>query len=103
MARVGYQGVFDPAQIPAITDETRRRSDVVNYHSAPDYKAAALHPWGRIFLAIGKASQREAEENSLDACNRDGDRNGRDGLCLLYAVGDVVVLQKRLANPLSPQ
>jgi hypothetical protein len=103
MARLSYHGLFDPAQIPAITEEMRRRSEVVGYRSSPNYKAASLHPWGRLFLVTGKGTQREAEQGSLDACNRDSDRNGKDGPCLLYAVGDLVVLHKRLAVPSSPQ
>jgi hypothetical protein len=103
MSRISYQGMFDPTQIPAVPPATRRRADVVNYLAAATYKAAAIHPWGRIFLAVGKPSQREAEEMSLEACNGDSERNGKDGPCLLYAVGDLVVLQKRLAKPLSSQ
>jgi hypothetical protein len=102
MVRLSYEGPFDPEQIPAILDDTRRRADIANYPAAPTNKAAAIHPWGRVFLAVGKSTQREAEESALQACNGDSDRNGKDGACLLYAVGDQVVLPKRLTKPLSP-
>jgi hypothetical protein len=103
MSRISYDGLFDPMQIPAVTEETRRRADVANYLAAATYKAAAIHPWGRIFLSVQKSTQREAEETSLEACDADSDRNGKDGTCLLYAIGDLVVLPKRLTKPLSPQ
>jgi hypothetical protein len=101
MSRVAYEGLFDPARIPAATQALRQRADVVGYPTAPGYKAAALHPWGRLFLVTGAATQRAAEEDALAACNRDPDRDGRDGPCLLYAVDSQVVLPKRLSAPLT--
>lgn len=62
-----------------------------------------MHPWGRLFVVTGAASQRIAEEMALAACNKDPDRDGKDGVCLLYAVGDTVILEKRATAPvISP-
>jgi TIR domain-containing protein len=102
MPRTRYAGLFDPAQIPAASDELRRRQDVASYRSAAGPKAAAYHPWGLLFTAKA-ANQFEAEEQALAQCNNDPDRRGRDGSCLLYAVGDKVVLSQRLRKPLSAQ
>ena len=102
MPRISYEGPFAPGQIPAVSQTLRQRADVVGYPSAAGYKAAAFHPWGRLFVVSGAPSQRVAEENALAACNGDPDRNGRDGTCLLYAVDNQVVFPKRLDSPLTP-
>ena len=102
MARAHYAGNFDPAQIPGLRPVARERADVTNYRSAPGPKAAAYHPGGgRVFIISGAASQRAAEEEALKACNSDPARNGADGFCFLYAVGDQVVLPRRLREPLT--
>jgi class 3 adenylate cyclase len=101
MPRVEYAGLFDPQQIPAATEALRQRSDVAGYREKQGAKAAAFHPWGRIFIATGGMTQREAEEQALADCNEDLQRKGRDGPCFLYAVGDHVVLPKRLTSPLT--
>jgi len=101
MARTEYDGLFDPQQIPAIDENVRRRSDVADYRGTQGAKAAAFHPWGRIFIASGTPTQREAEEQALAQCNADPQRNGQDGSCLLYSVGDQVILPKRMTAPMS--
>jgi class 3 adenylate cyclase len=102
MARARYAGNFDPAQIPGLRPVARQRADIANYRSAPSPKAAAYHPGGgRIFTTSGAASQRTAEEEALRACNNDPTRNGAEGFCFLYAVGDQVVLPRRLREPLT--
>jgi len=101
MPRVAYDGLFDPQKIPAVEDTLRERPDVAGYRTANDHKAAALHPWGRLFTASGAASQREAEERALAECNADPPRNNQDGPCLLYAAGDQVVLAKRAISPVA--
>jgi hypothetical protein len=102
MPRVAYDGTFAPDQIPASTQTLKQRADVTGYHAAPTFKAAAFHPYGRLFVVTGAAAQRVAEERALEACNRDPDRGGKDGECLLYAVDDQVVLSRRLTSPLTP-
>jgi hypothetical protein len=97
MPRVAYAGLFDPDQIPAAAQALRQRADVAGYRAAPGPKAAAFHPWGRLFVVTGAATQRAAEEQALAACNRDPDREGKDGACLLYAVDNAVVLPARLS------
>jgi hypothetical protein len=102
MARARYASNFDPGQIPGLRPVARERADIANYRSAPDPKAAAYHPGGgRMFTVSGATSQRAAEEEALKACNNDPTRNTADGSCLLYAVGDQVVLPRRLREPLT--
>jgi len=101
MPRVEYDGTFDPQKIPAVQAVVRQRPDVAGYRTAPGAKAAAFHPWGRLFVVSGAASQREAEERALAECNADPQRNNQDGHCLLYAVGDRVVLPKRATAPIN--
>jgi hypothetical protein len=102
MARARYAGSFDPAQIPGLRLAARERADIANYRSAPGPKAAAYHPGGgRFFTVSGAATQRTAEEEALKACNSDPTRNGAEGACFLYAVGDQVVLPRRLREPLT--
>ena len=102
MPRAHYAGSFDPAQIPGLRPVTRDRADIANYHSAPGAKAAAYHPTGgRVFTVGGAATQQAAEADVLNACNIDPTRHGVDGSCFLYAVGDQVVLPRRLREPLT--
>ena len=103
MPRVRYAGRFDPQQIPTLKDEVRGRQDVMSYRAANGNKAAALHPWGRIFIVAGTETQFAAEVKALSDCNEDPTRNGRDGPCWLYAVGDQIVLTQRSRFPLSPK
>jgi len=102
MPRATYAGTFDPQQIPAAGDAVRQRPDVAGYLGQAGPKAAAYHPWGRLFVATGKASQREAEEQALQDCNGDPQRNGQAGPCLLYAVENQVVLPRRATAALTP-
>ena len=101
MPRIAYEGVFDAQQIPFVREATRQRQDVANYKKSSSPKAIAVHPWGRVFIATGTASQRIAEVTALADCNNDPSREGKDGPCWLYAVDDTVVLPKRLKEPLS--
>jgi hypothetical protein len=72
---------------------------VASYRSTSGPKAAAYHPWGRLFIVAGGAGQFEAEEQALAQCDNDPGRKGADGPCFLYAVGDHVVLPQRLEKP----
>jgi CubicO group peptidase (beta-lactamase class C family) len=101
MPRTRYTGLFDPEQIPATDVHLWRRPDVVSYRSATGPKAAAFHPWGRLFIAVGGGDQARAEELALSRCNNDTDRKGQGGPCFLYAVGNQVVLPQRSEKPLS--
>lgn len=102
MSRVNYDGLFDPVQIPALRPEWRWRDDVTNYLSKPAPKAAAIHPWGRIFTSSGAADQKTAETDALRKCNDDPDRAGKDGPCFLYAINNHVVLGLRITGPRPP-
>lgn len=99
MARVAYDGLFDPRQIPAVNETLRQRPDVAAYADVQGPKAAAFHPLGRMFLVTGAASQHTAEEQALAACNADPQRGGQSGPCLLYAAGNQVVLPRRSTSP----
>jgi hypothetical protein len=103
MPRVSYAGSFDPQQIPAVKESDRSRPDIVSYKAFTGPKAAALHPYGLIFVTTGAESQFAAEAKALEDCNEDPARGGRDGPCLLYSVGDQVVLPKRSRFPISPK
>jgi hypothetical protein len=101
MSRTHYVGLFEPEQIPAARDSLIHRLDVVSYRSGSEPKAAAYHPWGRLFIVVGGGGQFQAEELALSQCNSDPDRKGRDGPCFLYALGDRVVLPQLSIKPLS--
>ena len=102
MPRVNYAGSFDPAQIPGALPGLRERADVLDYRTAPSPKAVAFLPsGGRVFIVTGAASQRAAEEAALLACAAEPRPNSADSPCLLYAVGDQVVLPRRLKQPLT--
>jgi uncharacterized caspase-like protein len=98
MPRTRYAGVFEPGQIPSVRPETLRRADVANYLTAPEPKAAALHPWGPFFVVAGGSDQFTAEKEALDKCNNNSKTKGP---CFLYAVGDQVVLPQRSTKPIS--
>jgi uncharacterized caspase-like protein/lipoprotein NlpI len=98
MPRTRYAGRFEPERIPGAAAKLLERADVISYHSAAGPKAAAYHPWGRLFVSTGLSTQFEAEAKALFQCNNDPDRKGRDGECFLYAVGDRVVLPQRLTK-----
>jgi len=102
MPRVRYAGLFEPEQIPGAVPEARKGGDIVNYRSAQNPKAAAFSPaGGHVFTTIAAASQRAAEEAALKACDADPVRKATNGPCFLYAVGDQVVLPRRLKEPLT--
>jgi len=101
MPRTRYDGGFEPEQIAGANGDLKRRADVTSYRSASGPKAAAYHPSGRMFIVAGATGQFEAEELALSQCNNDPDRNGKDGPCFVYAVGDQVVLPQRSVKPVS--
>ena len=102
MSRVAHDGAFEPSRIPGSSASLRRRPDVVAYRAAQGPKAAAYHPWGELFIVTGASSQHLAEMQAIADCNRNPNRGGKDGPCLLYAVGDTVVLPKRSHAPITP-
>jgi len=105
MPRATYAGSYDPEQIPGVVPATRARGDILSYSSAPGPKAAALHLVGaqggsRLFIVTKAASQHAAEEQALKACNDDPIKIVQRP-CFLYAVGNEVVLPRRLREPLT--
>lgn len=98
MSRPLYAGRFEPERIPGAAAKLLERADVTAYRSVAGPKAAAYHPWGRLFVSTGLPTQFEAEAQALLQCNNDPDRKGKDGECFLYAVGDRVVLPQRLTK-----
>jgi hypothetical protein len=101
MSRVNYEGQFDPTQIPALSPSWRARSEVADYLSKPAPKAAAIHPWGRMFTSSDQTELRSAEAAALKKCNDDPDRAGKDGPCFLYALNNHIVLPLRIVGPRS--
>jgi hypothetical protein len=102
MARATYARQFDPDRIPAIRNAVVQRQDIAKYRLASGPKAAALHAWGHVFVVTGAASYRAAAEQALAACNAEPNRKGADGPCYLYALGNKVVLGKRMTRPPAP-
>ncbi len=101
MPRVAYDGLYEPGQIPSLSRVVRSRRDVQNYRQTTGFKAAAIHPDTRIFIATGASSQFAVEEAALQECNAEQHKNGRPADCLLYAAADTVVLPLRLLKPYS--
>jgi hypothetical protein len=95
MPRLKYSGKFETSQIPVIRSITRKRPDVLSYDLAMEPKAMVIHPWGKVFIAAGNATAKEAQETALGKCNADPERNGRDGGCFVYAVSNDVVISER--------
>jgi hypothetical protein len=102
MSRVGYEGQFNPQQIPIVRPEVRGRKDVADYSFARGPKAIAIHPWGLLFIVLGSVNQASAEAEALKNCNDDPARAGKDGPCFLYAIGNHVVLPLRITGPRTP-
>src|SRR6202030_2657905 len=65
MPRIHYAGLFDPKQVLSTDVGLLSRKDVASYRSAKGPKAAAFHPWGRLFIAVGGDNQSKAEELAL--------------------------------------
>ena len=81
MARARHTGTFDPDRIPGVRPSARARPDIVAYRNAAGPKAAAFHPWGRIFTVLTAENQRAAEVLVLSNCNADPTRRGQGGPC----------------------
>jgi hypothetical protein len=102
MPRVRYAGMFDVHQIPGVNTEVLTRADVVSYATASEPKAAALHPQGIFSTVTDAPGQFEAEEQALAKCSAAAGASKDSGEpCLLYAVGNQVVLPQRSDKPLS--
>jgi hypothetical protein len=99
MPRLHYKGEFDLSQIPIIRSITRNRVDVQTYFAAPNPKAIAIHPWGKIFISTGGNNLILAQSVALEKCNTDPARDGRDGYCFVYAVNNDVVIGERRTSP----
>jgi Caspase domain len=89
MARVDFDGIFDPGMIPGLIPSDRARADVAGYLRAPAPKAAALAA-GKITIVSGAASQFEAERQALAGCGTG---------CNLYAANSRVVLSQHRTEP----
>jgi len=95
MPRLHYAGEFDLAKIPIIRAATRAKLDVQGYFAATGPKAMAIHPWGLLFVSIGRANSRDAQDAALSECNSDRRRNFKDGNCFVYAVDNQVIISER--------
>jgi len=99
MARTRYTGTFDLDRVPVGWSFIAKDGKVASYRNATTPKAAVMHPWGNVFVVTNVADQHTAEVRAFEACESDPRRNGKDGPCYLYAVGDQVVLTKRQSKP----
>jgi hypothetical protein len=96
MPRLKYAGKFDPNEVPIIRMSLRKSPTIQQYDLSMGEKAMAIHPHGRIFVAVGHPTVKEAAETALARCNNDQTRNGKDGPCFLYSMNNDVVISKRL-------
>jgi hypothetical protein len=107
MPRARYDGSFDPEQIPAMRAGVAKRPDVLGYAAVTGPKAAALHVDGVFTIVTTAQTQRGAEFQALKACNDDPASHRSEGAarapCVLYAVGNSVVLLQRANAPLTPR
>lgn len=102
MPRARYAGEFDPEQIPGLRSENRNRREFVDYRAARGPKAVVYLPaGGRIVTIVEAESQHAAEERAFRGCHDEANGNKLKGNCLLYAVGNRVVLPLRLREPLA--
>jgi hypothetical protein len=85
-ARVRYDGIFDPNQIPGLAEADRNQTEVKSYYGAPMPKAAVIGSTGKLFVVTGAGSQSDAETQAFAKCG--------NSTCYLYAVGNQVVLQR---------
>lgn len=100
MARVRYAGTFNPERVPISWRQLVPHADVAKYQAFSGPKAAVMHPWGFFYLELGAdRDQRAVEARAFERCRNEPRREGRDPICYLYAVGDQVVLPKRITKP----
>ncbi|HEY6255716.1 MAG TPA: caspase family protein [Xanthobacteraceae bacterium] len=102
MPRVHYVGTFNPERVPSVQRSVRQRPDVVGYVAASSPKAAAYSPFGRLFIATGAQSLRDAEQQVLALCNEDAARLSQGSPCVLYASNNDTVLSRRSRTPITP-
>jgi class 3 adenylate cyclase len=99
--RVRYSGTFRPDRIPGLRAQDMERGDIANYFTEPSPKAAAYNVWGFMTVAKGTATQRQAEEQALQACRNEATRVKATDACHLYAVENRVVLPLRSTMPIT--
>ena len=97
MARLQYAGAYDPERVPGIAARRRpEMPEVTTYGAQPGAKAMALHPQGRVAVVAGARTEADAAQRALAQCRAQAQRDRLVGNCLLYALGDQVVLAQRL-------
>nr|WP_277613544.1 caspase family protein [Neoroseomonas marina] len=100
MSRLQYAGAYDPERVPAIAARRRpEMAEVMTYASQPGAKAMALHPQGRVTVATRARDDQDATQKALAACRTMAQRERLVGTCVVYAVGNTVVLPSRLTAP----
>jgi hypothetical protein len=99
------EGRFVPAEVPFVSDTVRQTLSA--YLSAADTKALAVSPHGNYGLAGDAATIEEAQRLALERCstaeNRMAIPDQYKKPCYVYAIGDTVVLAKRLTAPIAAQ
>jgi hypothetical protein len=89
-------GPLNPQLAPNLVPATLGR--VESYARTSGSKALAIHPNGSIGISYAEPVA-EAQRLALAACNEQA-KNQWNRPCLLYAVGNDVVLHRRSANPI---
>lgn len=101
MERLQYNKHFSTKRIPGMRPSILSRPDVLGYQAQTGPKAIAIHPQGIFSVVTGAATQHQAEEQALKQCLDDPARKKAVGHCLLYAVGNQVVLPLRRTRPIT--
>lgn len=82
-------GPFDPARVPFVSEHTRKVG-MANYQRNPGHKALAVTLTGRWASVWDRDSDEEAGTAAVEKCDQAGGKEE----CMLYAVGDRVVLDE---------
>ncbi len=82
-------GRFDPARVPFVSEHTRKVG-MVNYQGNPGHKALAVTLTGRWASVWDRDSEEEAGTAAVEKCEQAGGKEE----CMLYAVGDRIVLDE---------
>jgi hypothetical protein len=101
MTKIHYSKSFSLEKIPSVRPSVLQRPEVTSYQAFSGPKAIAIHPQGIFSVVTGAASQRLAEEQALEKCSDDPARKKAVGRCLLYAVGNQIVLPLRRTQPMT--
>ena len=88
-----YSGKFSRDQIPKLF--RAKLTEIASYEAMKGPRAMAVRPVNSLLTVSGGATQKEAEQQALDSCNKDMSPYPY----FLYAAQDQVVIARRLTEP----